>query len=99
VGTTVRKADLPQHLLADEHHSKNAGEKRFLAMTVASGCIPGAAVATSASTEDLTKAYGVFQAEARNVRSDYAPKTVNTDGWSGTQQAWRSLFPMIVILQ
>jgi len=99
VGTTVRKVDMPQHLLADEHHSKNAGEKRFLATTVASGCVLGAAVTRSASTEDLTKAYGIFQKEASNVQPDYAPQTVNTDGWSGTQQAWRSLFPMIVILQ
>ena len=54
---------------------------------------------TSASPEDLTKAYGVFQREAINVQSDYAPKTVNTDGWSGTQQAWKSLFPLIIVLQ
>ncbi len=98
VGTTARKADLPRHLLADEHHSKNAGKKRFLATTVAAGCVFGAAVAASAGTEDLTKAYGVFQTEARNVQPGYAPATVNTDGWSGTQQAWKSLFPLIVVL-
>ena len=99
VGSTVRRVDIPLDLLADEHHSKNAGEKRFVATTVAEGCVVGASVATSASTEDLTKAYGVFQREAINVQSDYAPKTVNTDGWSGTQQAWKSLFPLIIVLQ
>jgi hypothetical protein len=99
VGTTVRKADIPEHLLADEHHSKNEGEKQFLATTVGAGCVLGASVAASAGTEDLTKAYDVFRQEATNVEPGYAPKTVNTDGWSGTQQAWRSLFPLIIILQ
>lgn len=99
VGTTVRKADIPEHLLADEHHSKNAGEKQFLATTVGAGCVLGASVAASAGTEDLTGAYDVFRQEATNVQPAYAPRTVNTDGWSGTQQAWKSLFPLIIILQ
>lgn len=99
VGTTVRKVGVPDHLLADEHHSKNAGEKQFLATTVGAGCVLGASVASSAGTEDLKSAYDVFRQEATNVQPEYTPKTVNTDGWSGTQQAWKSLFPMIIILQ
>ena len=49
VGSTVRKVEIPQNLLADEHHSKNGGEKRFVATTVAEGCVLGASVATSVS--------------------------------------------------
>lgn len=98
VGTTVRKTDIPTHLLADEHHQKNGRQKRFIATTVAEGCFLGTSVAESASTDDLKEAYGVFQQEARNVSAEYAPKTVNTDGWAGTQQAWKLLFPLIVIL-
>jgi hypothetical protein len=99
VGTTVRKVDVPEHLLADEHHQKNNREKRYIATTVAEGCVLGAAVAQTAGTEDLTKAYDAFRQEAHNVDPEYAPQTVNTDGWASTQAAWKTLFPMIAILQ
>lgn len=99
VGTTIRTASLPEHLLADEHHQPRDGEKNYIATTVGGGCCLGAAVAETAGTEALQTAYGVFQAEARNVAPDYAPKTVNTDGWKGTKAAWKTLFPAIVILQ
>lgn len=99
VGTTARKADVPEHLLADEHHQKNNREKRYIATTVGEGCFLGAAVAETAGTKDLTHAYNVFRQEAQNVDADYAPQTVNTDGWKSTQQAWKALFPAIVVLQ
>jgi len=53
----------------------------------------------SAATEDLTRAYGVFKEDAHNVDSPYTPQTVNTDGWKGTQAAWKVLFPLVVVLQ
>jgi hypothetical protein len=99
VGTTVKTAGLPEHILADEHHEKQNGEKVYIATTVAAGCILGAEVCPSASTEDLTNGYGVFKEEAFELDPNYSPKTVNTDGWKGTQGAWSALFPMIVILR
>ena len=30
---------------------------------------------------------------------DYQPKTVNTDGWKATENAWRAAFPLICILR
>jgi hypothetical protein len=98
-GTTVRRGPLPRHLLADEHHQTCGGKKQYLATTVGGGCCLGVAVAETASTEDLQAAYAVFQREARNIDPEYAPQTVNTDGWKGTQAAWRALFPMIVVLR
>jgi hypothetical protein len=98
-GTTVRRGELPPHLLADEHHQTCGGEKRYIATTVGGGCCLGAAVAETAGTEDLYAAYAVFKEEARNIDPDYAPQTVNTDGWRGTQAAWRALFSAIVILR
>jgi hypothetical protein len=98
VGTTV-KVELPEHLLADEHHQVRDGQKVFIATTVADGCCLGAEPAETAGTDDLKAAYGVFQDEARNVTPEYAPKTVSTDGWKGTQAAWKALFPTVVILQ
>ena len=97
VGTTV-KVDLPEHLAADEHHQTRDGEKISIATTVGAGCCLGAEPAAAAGTDDLTAAYGVFREEARDVAADYAPITVNTDGWKGTRAAWKVLFPNVVLL-
>ena len=64
VGSTVRTAELPEHLLADEHHRRRDGEKNYIATTVAAGCVLGAALSEGAGTEDLKEAYGVFKQEA-----------------------------------
>ena len=98
VGTTARVVDLPEHLLADEHHQSLDGRKVYIATTVGSGCCLGAEPAVTAGTDDLAAAYGVFKDEARDVAPAYAPATVNTDGWKGTQAAWKALFPKVAIL-
>ena len=89
VGTTVRHAELPKHLLADEHHQTRDGQKTYIATTVAEGCCLGAEPAPTAGTDDLKAAYGVFRDEAHDVAPKYAPRTVNTDGWPWTQAAWK----------
>ena len=98
VGTTVRRCPLPGHLLADEHHQKRDGRKTYLATTVAQGCILGVEPCDSADGAALQTAYGVFKTEAQDVQPRYAPKTVNTDGWSGTQAAWKALFPRVSLI-
>jgi hypothetical protein len=98
VGTTVRKAELPQHLLADEHHQPRDGQKTYIATTIADGCCLGAEPAETAGTDDLKAAYEVFRDEARDITPAYAPQTVSTDGWKGTQAAWKALFPKVAIL-
>ncbi len=100
VGTTVKAPErLPEHLLADEKHVKWNGEKAYLATTVGQECVLGAALALKADGPALTEAYGQFQQEAGRLAPTYRPQTVNTDGWDATQQAWRALFPQIVILE
>ncbi len=37
VGTTIKTAEIPEHLLADEHHEKLLEEKVYIATTVAAG--------------------------------------------------------------
>jgi hypothetical protein len=98
VGTTVRRADVPAHLLADEHHQPLDGQKVYIATTVGDGCCLGAEPGRAAGTDDLKAAYAVFKEEARDVAPEYAPETVSTDGWKGTQAAWRALFERVVIL-
>ena len=97
VGTTV-KVELPEHLAADEHHQTRDGQKIYIATTAGGGCCLGAEPAAAAGTDDLEAAYGVFREEARDRAPDYAPATVNTDGWKGTRAAWKLLFDEVVVL-
>ena len=98
VGTTVRQAGLPEHLVADEHHQPRDGQKVYIATTVGGSCCLGAEPATAAGTDELKVAYEVFKNEARDIAPQYAPQTVSTDGWKGTQAAWKALFPKVVTL-
>jgi hypothetical protein len=99
VGTTVRDpARLPEHLAADEHHADWAGQKGYVATTVGGGCILGVALTSAADDDHLQEAYGVFAAEARDVAPQYAPETVNTDGWAATRKAFLTLFPSIAVV-
>lgn len=92
VGTTIKAPmNLPLGLLADEKHTRQNGEKVYLATTVAEGCILGTALVENASEEDLTSAYGEFMVEAQELDPDYQPVSVNTDGWTATQNAWKNL--------
>ena len=99
VATTVKTEDIPTDLLADEHHSWIQGEKIAIATTVAKGVVLGAEVSPGFSTDDLKKAYGVFQEECLAIEQEYAPNTVNTDGFASTMGAWSALFPMIVLIR
>jgi len=98
VGTTVRQAEVPAHLLADEHHQPLDGKKVYVATTVAEGCCLGAEPAKTAGADDLKAAYEVFKDEAHDIAPEYAPKTVSTDGWKPTQAAWKALFKGVIIL-
>jgi hypothetical protein len=69
-----------------------------VATTAAEGCILGVGLTKAADDEHLTAAYGDFAAEARDVNPDYAPKTVNTDGWAATQNAFQACFSSIAII-
>ena len=100
VGTTIHKpTHLPEDVLADEHHIRIKGEKAYVATTVAEGCILGAEVTESASEAALSEGYEIFKSEAQQLKPDYQPKTVNTDGWWATQNVWKQLFPAIFIIE
>jgi hypothetical protein len=99
VGTTLRRAPVPEHLLADEHHQPRGGVKSYVATTVGGGCCLGASLAPTAGADDLEAAYGVFRREAQDRQPGYRPTTVNTDGWAATRQAWGALFPLVVVLR
>jgi hypothetical protein len=100
VSTTIKEQDkLPEHLLADEKHIHFNGTKGYIATTVGQDCVLGASLALGADETALTAAYGHFKQETQTLNPEYAPQTVNTDGWRATQKAWSSLFSSIVIIE
>jgi hypothetical protein len=99
VGTTIQKPELlPEHISADEKHTKLCGDKAFVATTVADGCIFGVSIAEGADDDSMVEAYSGYSNEALKVNPDYSPKTVNIDGWTPTIKAWKHLFPNVVVI-
>ncbi|RKZ49198.1 MAG: hypothetical protein DRR08_31165 [Candidatus Parabeggiatoa sp. nov. 2] len=100
VGTTVKDVDsIPKDVAVDEKHCWISGEKAYIATTVAENGYLGASISPSVEEEDLTASYGQFKQEAQQVQPTYQPKTVNTDGFKSTMNAWKNLFPFIIIIQ
>ena len=72
VGTTIKEPEqLPEHISADEKHTRIKGEKAYIPCIVGNDCILGASVTESASQPDLEEGYGVFKDEAQDVKPDY----------------------------
>jgi len=100
VQTVVKNPEkLPRHLLADEKITWLNGAEVVVATTVGEDCVLGASVALGIDTPNLTAAYQHFKDEALQLNPEYQPETVNTDGWEATQKAWRSLFPLAIIIE
>lgn len=99
VGTTVKRAaTMPQDLVADEKITWLAGEEVVLPTTVGGGCVLGISVAEQATSASLQDAYGEFKAEATAVFPAYQPRSVCTDGFQATRDAWRQLFPQLTLV-
>ena len=99
IGTSIKNPEyLPQHISADEKHSRIKGEKVYVPCTVGNDCILGVAVKESAGQQDLEAGYGVFKKEAQDLNPNYSPQTCNTDGWMPTMNAFKSLFPAMVLI-
>ncbi len=94
VGTTIKDHEkLPQHLVADEKHTWLGGKRVYLPTTVAEGCFLGVGLTETADGVALTEGYREFQTETRLLDPHYAPVTVNTDAWDGTQSRLESPVP------
>lgn len=99
VGTTVSGAEqLPIHLAADEHHVDWGGETGYITTTAGNGCVLGIGLTKGADEGHLAEGYGMFRKEALDVDPEYAPQTVNTDGWWATQNAFQALFNNIKVI-
>lgn len=99
VGTTVKDAErMPEHLIADEKITWLDKAEVVVPTTVGGGCVLGMSLAESENGPALYAAYGEFAAEAAAVFPDYQPKSVCTDGWAATRDAWRTLFSGITLV-
>ncbi len=99
VGTTVKEtSEMPIHLVADEKHSRWQGQRVYLPTVAAKECILGIDIVEQADTISLIEGYKTFADESRNLDPNYAPVSVNTDGWDATQKAWQILFPNISVI-
>lgn len=99
VGTTVKAATtMPQDLVADEKITWLAGAEVVVPTTVGGGCVLGITVAAQATSPALQAAYGEFKTEATTVFPTYHARSVCTDGFQATRDAWRRLFPRLTLV-
>ena len=99
VGATVKnRDDMPQDLVADEKITWLAGKEVVVPTTVGGGCVLGISVAAQATSVRLQEAYGEFKAEATAVFPDYRARSVCTDGFQATRDAWHQLFPHLTLV-
>lgn len=103
VGTTAKGAEQPLWMSPPTRSILGIakdwnGEDAYIATTVGNGCFWGASISLGADESSLTQAYGVFKNEAQALDQDYEPKTVNTDGFKSTRNAWTTLFAQSVLI-
>ena len=99
LGTTVKTlAKIPTNLVADEKGTWVAGQAVYVPPTVGAGCFLGVSVVAAADTPTWEAGYGEFAREAQALVPDYHPRSVCTDGWHATREAWRRLFPKITLV-
>jgi hypothetical protein len=99
LGTTVKAPQqLPTDLVADEKVTWVAGQAVYVPTTVGGGCFLGVSVVAAADTTALETGYGEFAREAQALAPAYHPRSVCTDGWKATREAWRRLFPTITLV-
>lgn len=100
VGTTVKHATtMPQDLVADEKITWLAGTEVVVPTTVGGGCVLGISLTEQSDSESLKDAYGEFVTEARAVFSTYRVRSVCTDGFQATRDAWRQLVPRLILVR
>ncbi len=99
LGTTVKDPQqVPTDLVADEKVTWVAGQEVYVPTTVGGGCFLGVRVVAAADTTALETGDGEFAREAQALAPASHPRSVCTDGWKATREAWRRLFPTITLV-
>jgi hypothetical protein len=98
VGTTVKDPhQVPRDLVADEQLTRGAKQQVSVPTPVGGGCFLGVSVVEAADTVTLEPGYGACAKEAKALAPAYQARSVCTDGWEATRQAWRGRFPKIKV--
>ena len=99
VGTTVKDPrKVPRDLVADEKLTRVAKQQVYVPTTVGGGCFLGVSVVKAADTVTLERGSGECAKDAKDLEPAYQARSVCTDGWEATRQAWRQLFPTITVV-
>ena len=100
LGTTVKDlAQRPTNLVADEQVTGVAGQAVDVPTTVGAGCFLGVSVVAAAETPTLEAGYGACAREAQALVPASHPRSVCTEGWQATREAWRRLVPKITLVR
>ena len=89
---------VPRDLVADEQLTRVATQQVSVPTTVGGGCCLGVSVVEAADTGTLERGYGECAKDAKALAPDDQARSVCTDGWEATRQAWRRLFPKIKVV-
>jgi hypothetical protein len=99
VGTTVKHAaTMPQDVVADEKITWLAGNEVVVPTTVGGGCVLGISLSEQSDSPSLQATYGEFVSEAHAVFPAYRVRSVCTDGFQATRDAWRQLVPHLILV-
>lgn len=99
VGATVKsEAVMPSDLVVDEKITWVDGQEVSVPTTAGGGCFLGITLSERDNTEGLQAAYGEFASEVKAIFPDYRPRSICTDGWAATRDAWRLLFPQVTLV-
>jgi hypothetical protein len=100
LGPTVKDlAKIPPNLVADEQGTGGAGQEVDVPTTVGAGCFLGVSVVVAAETTPLAAGDGALAREAQALVPDDHSRSVCTDGWPATREAWRRLVPQITLVR
>jgi hypothetical protein len=100
LGTTVTDPQqVPTDLVADEKVTWVAGQEVDVPTTVGGGCVLGVRVVAAADTTALERGSGACAREAQALAPASHPRSVCTDGWQATREAWRRLCPTITLVR
>jgi len=86
---------VPRDLVADEQLTQVAKQQVYVPTTVGGGCFLGVSVVEAVDTVPVERGDGACAQEAKALRPAYQARSVCTDGWEATRQAWRGLLPKI----
>jgi transposase-like protein len=83
---------------AEEKITWLAGTEVVVPTTVGGGCVLGISLAEQTDSASLQAAYGEFVTEASAVFPTYRVRSVCTDGFQATRDAWRRLVPQLILV-